>query len=142
MGLLSQLLNVPSTDPGDARRRRLLNILLVGIAVLMLMLVLVTAIASMAEVLEQEYASILLRGSLGGLAGVVVIFFINRRVSGWLASTLFLLLLIFIIVSSDEPAQLVDGRSLFVFALPILMASVLLRPFASFIAAALVSVIL
>jgi PAS domain S-box-containing protein len=142
MSLLSQLLNVPSTDPGDARRRRLLNILLVGIAALMVLLVLVTAIASMAEVLEQEYTSILLRGSLGGLAGVVVIFFINRRVSGWLASSLFLVLLILIIVSSDEPAELVDGRSLFVFAIPILMASVLLRPYASFIAAGLVSVLL
>ena len=142
MNLLSQLLNVPSTDPGDARRRRLLNILLVGIAGLMLLLVLVTAIASMAEALEQQYASILLRGSLGGLAGVVVVFFINRRVSGWLASSMFLVLLILIIVFSDEPAQLVDGRSLFVFAIPILMASVLLRPYASFIAAGLVSALL
>ena len=142
MGLLSQLLYVPSTDPGDARRRRLLNILLVGIAVLMVLLVLVTAIASVAGVLEQEYASVLLRGSLGGLAGVVVIFFVNRRVSGWLASSLFLVLLILIIVSSDEPAELVDGRSLFVFAIPILMASVLLRPYASFFAAGLVSALL
>ena len=86
MSLLSQLLNVPSTDPGDARRRRLLNILLVGIAVLMLLLVLVTAIASMAGVLEREYTGILLllRASLVGLAGVAVIFLVNRRVSGWL----------------------------------------------------------
>ena len=142
MSLLSQLLNVPSTDPGDARRRRLLNILLVGIAALMLLLVLVTAIASMAGALEQEYTGILFRGSLIGLAGVAIIFLVNRRVSGWLASSLFLLLLIFISVFSDEPAQIVDGRSLFVFAIPILMASVLLRPYASFIAAGLVSVLL
>jgi hypothetical protein len=144
MNLLSQLLEVPSTDPGDARRRKLLNILLVGIAVLMLLLVLVTAIASITGALGREYTGIILlrRGSLIGLAGVAVIFLVNRHVSGWLASSLFLVLLILVSSLSDEPAQLVEGRSLFVFAIPILMASVLLRPYASFIAAGLVSVLL
>ena len=67
MNLLSQLLEVPATDPGDARRRKLLNILLVGIAVLMVLLVLVTAIASLTGALGQEYTGIVLlrRGSLG-----------------------------------------------------------------------------
>jgi PAS domain S-box-containing protein len=142
MNLVSRLLDVPSTDPGDARRRKLLNILLVGIAVLMLLLILVTAVASMAGVLEQPYTTILLRGSLMGLAGAAIIFFINRHVAGWLASALFLLLLMLIIVMSDEPAQVVDGRSLFAFAVPIIMASVLLRPRDSFIAAGTVSVLL
>ena len=144
MNLLSQLLEVPSTDPGDARRRKLLNILLVGIAVLMVLLVLVTAIASITGALGQESTGILLlrRGSLIGLAGVAVIFLVNRYVSGWLASSLFLVLLILVSALSDEPAQVVEGRSLFVFAIPILMASVLLRPYASFIAAALVSALL
>ena len=144
MNLLSQLLEVPSTDPGDARRRKLLNILLVGIAVLMALLVLVTAIASMTGALGQEYTgiSLLRRGSLIGLAGVAIIFLANRYVSGSLASSLFLVLLTAVTAVSDEPAQLVEGRSLFVFAIPILMASVLLRPYASFIAASVVSVLL
>ena len=144
MNLLSQLLEVPSTDPGDARRRKLLNILLLGIAVLMLLLVLVTAIASLTGALGREYTgiSLLRRGSLIGLAGVAITFLVNRRVSGWLASSLFLVLLILVSSLSDEPAQLVEGRSLFVFAIPILMASVLLRPYASFVAAGLVSVLL
>ena len=144
MNLLSQLLEVPSTDPGDARRRKLLNILLVGVAALMALLVLVTAIASITGALGQEYMGILLlrRGSLIGLAGVALIFLANRYVSGSLASSLFLVLLIAVSAMSDEPAQLVEGRSLFVFAIPILMASVLLRPYASFIAASLVSALL
>jgi PAS domain S-box-containing protein len=144
MKLLSQLLEVPATDPGDARRRKLLNILLVGIAVLMVLLVLVTFIASLTGALGQEYTGILLlrRGSLIGLAGVAAIFLVNRYVSGWLASSLFLVLLMAVSTVSDEPAQLVEGRSLFVFAIPILMASVLLRPYASFIAAGLVSALL
>ena len=144
MNLLSQLLEVPSTDPGDARRRKLLNILLVGIAVLMTLLVVVTAIASVTGALGQEYTGIVLlrRGSLIGLAGVAIILLANRYVSGSLASSLFLVLLIAVSALSDEPAQLVEGRSLFVFAIPILMASVLLRPYASFIAASLVSILL
>ena len=142
MNRLIQLLNVPSTDPGDARRRRLLNILLAGIAALTLLLVVVTAIASMLGVLEQPYTSTLLIGSLAGLVGAAIIFLINRHVSGWFASSLFLLLLIFVSLYSDDPAQLVDGRSLFVFAIPILIASVLLRPSASFVVAAIVSALL
>ncbi len=142
MSLLSQLLHVSSTDPGDARRRRLLSILLIGIAGLTLVLILVAAIASLAGVLEQEPRDVILRGSFAGLAGAAIIFAINRRVSGWLASALFLLLLILISISSDEPAHLVDGRSLFVFAIPILVASVLLRPYASFIVAGVVSALL
>ncbi len=144
MNLLNQLLEVRSTDPGDARRRKLLNILLVGIAVLMGLLVLVTVIASLTGALGQEYTGIALlgRGSLIGLAGVAVIFLVNRYVSGWLASSLFLVLLIAVSAASDEPIQLVEGRSLFVFAIPILMASVLLRPYASFLAAGVVSALL
>jgi PAS domain S-box-containing protein len=142
MSVLSQLLNVPSTDPGDARRRRLLNILLAGIAALTLLLVVVTAIASMLGVLERQHTGTLLIGSLIGLVGAAIIFLVNRHVSGWLASSLFLLLLILVSLYSDDPAQLVDGRSLFVFAIPILIASVLLRPYASFIVAAIVSALL
>ncbi len=142
MSLMSRLLHVSSDDPGDARRRRLLNILLIGIGALTLVLILVTAIAGLTGVLEQEHRDVLLHGSFAGLAGAAVIFAINRRVSGWLASSLFLLLLILISVFSDEPAHLVDGRSLFVFAIPILVASVVLRPYASFIVAGVVSVLL
>ena len=58
MSLLSQLLHVPAADPGDARRRRLLNILLVGIAALTLLLILVTAIASTTGVLERQYTEL------------------------------------------------------------------------------------
>ncbi|MEE8305753.1 MAG: PAS domain S-box protein, partial [Gammaproteobacteria bacterium] len=44
-------------------------------------------------------------------------------------------MLIVVAASFDEPQQVVDGRGLLMFALPILAASVLLRPWASFVAA-------
>jgi PAS domain S-box-containing protein len=84
----------------------------------------------------------LLLGTLTGLAGVMIVFLINRSLAGWLASALFIMLLLFIPVFIEQTKELVNGRSLFVFAIPILIASVLLRPYASFIIAALVAVLL
>ncbi len=142
MKLLNRFLYVPVMNPEDARRRRLLNILLVGVAVLILLLLLVTVAANAAGLIEPEPLRMLLGGSLVGLVGTAVIYLINRYLSGWLASSLFLLLLIIIPFISDDLQQVVDGRTLFVFAIPILGASVLLRPYASFIVASFVSVLL
>jgi signal transduction histidine kinase len=46
-----------------------------------------------------------------------------------------------VVALSDEPHQVVNGRSVFLFTIPILMASVLLRPWASFAAAGLSSLV-
>jgi PAS domain S-box-containing protein len=142
MSLLNRLFYVPTKDPEDARRRSLLTILLVGIAALMLAMVLVTVVASIMGLAEQGHVTTLVRGSLFGLAGLIIIYLINRYWSGWIASSLLLLLLILITAFSDDPQQLVDGRTLFVFAIPILMSSVLLRPYASFFLAGFVSILL
>ena len=64
-----------------------------------------------------------------------IIYLLNRYVSGTLASVLFVALLIAVAALSDRPSEVVDGRGLLVFALPILTASALLRPWASFVAA-------
>jgi len=138
---LSRLLNVPSTDPDDARRRKLLNILLAGIAALAIFILLATVIAEFVGV-EREQLTSLYGGVFAMLAGVAGIFVINRRWSGSVASSIFLLLLTFITAFTDKPQQVVDGRTLFVFAIPILMASILLRPYASFIMAGLIGLLL
>jgi len=138
---LSRLLNVPSTDPDDARRRKLLNILLAGIAALAILILLATIIAEFVGV-EREQLISLYGGVFAMLAGVAGIFVINRRWSGSVASSIFLLLLTFITAFTDKPQQVVDGRTLFVFAIPILMASILLRPYASFIMAGLIGLLL
>jgi PAS domain S-box-containing protein len=140
MNIINQWLEVPSTDPDDARRRRLLNILLAGIAGMVLLALLVAVAVNVAN-METEIIA-LYPITLGTLAGIVIIFMINRYWSGWLASLLFLLLLTAALTFGDEPQQLVEGRSTFLFTIPILMASVILRPWASFIMAGLSSLVI
>lgn len=132
---IGALLSVPSTDPDDARRRRLLNILLVGIVVLVLVGLLVTLVASSLFGATLEEMALVYAGGLAALIGNVIIYLVNRYWSGGLASVLFLLLLTAVMAFSDEPQQVVEGRSLFLFAIPIMVASVLLRSWASFLVA-------
>jgi PAS domain S-box-containing protein len=72
--------------------------------------------------------------AVGALIGAGLLYLLNRYVSGDLSAGLFVLLLIALIPLSDNPAEVVDGRGLLVFALPIVAASVLLRPWAGFVA--------
>jgi len=137
-----RLLDVPSADPDDARRRRLLNILLVGVGLLLILALAVTIVADLADLAEQEAITPLYWGSLATLLGVVIVWLINRYWSGFIASSLFLIILSVALAFVDDPQQVVGGRGLFTFAIPILMASVLLRPYASFIMAGLISLLL
>lgn len=140
MEFIGRLLNVPSIDPDDQRRSRLLNILLLGVAALSFLVLLATIFADVTE-LESQVSNLYL-SSLTMLGGAVLIFAINRYWSGMLASSLFLLLFTVAVAFTDEPRNVVDGRSLFLFTVPILMASVILRPWASFIIAGLSSLVI
>jgi signal transduction histidine kinase/CheY-like chemotaxis protein len=141
MSLASQLLEVPSADPEDARRRRLLNILLVGTAGLALVTLIAMTVVQLAGI-YRESASLIYVGCLVILVGNAIILAINRYWSGLLASSLFLLLLTLAFAFNDTPEEVVRGRGLFMFAIPILMASVLLRPYASFIVAGLIGLLI
>ena len=141
--IISQWLDVPSTDPDDARRRVLLNILLIGLAAAGLLALGATIAVDVAG-LEWEGQDRLTAymGSVGVLIIPVVVFAINRYVSGRAASTLILLFLVAAAAFTDEPRQVADGRGLLVFAIPIIMGSVLLRPHASFLIAGLSSLVI
>jgi PAS domain S-box-containing protein len=139
---ISRLMDVSSADPDDQRRSRLLNILLLGIAVLALLALLAMVIADVAGVDVQEWDYLLYRTSLGMLVGVVLVFVINRYWSGGVARSLFLLLIVAALAVTDEPQRVVEGRTLFMFTIPILMASVLLRSYASFVVAGLIGLLL
>ena len=67
MRKFSQLLEVPATDPEDARRRKLLNILLAGFGFLSLASVVLTAIVGLLQLIgrPEEYLPIYFIG--GGL---------------------------------------------------------------------------
>jgi PAS domain S-box-containing protein len=142
MEFLSKLLDVASADPSDARRRKLLNILILGIIFLTLLAFLGTVFADVTDMYDQKRINILYLGSLANFAGLAVAFLLNRYGPGWLASLLFLVVLTLIFAYSDEPRELVMGRSLLFFAIPILISSMILHPRGSFITAALISILL
>lgn len=135
---LNQLLNVPSSDPDDARRRRLLNILLLGLLVIdvtaLIVIVVDSAIRAGADPIENQVTSF---GIGLVLVGILIIYQINRRYSGRWAALVFLLLLTIVLAITDSPINLTEGRSLFLFTIPIVMASLILAPAASFLFTAL-----
>jgi PAS domain S-box-containing protein len=142
MQFVQSLLVVPSGGREDARRRRLLNILIAGSIVLTIAVSILTGVAVLLGEAgkPQEYSSIFISAAIVAV-GAAAVYGINRYVSGWLASALFLILLTVVLSFSDDPEQVAGGRSLFVYTLPIIMASVLLRPSASFIFAILSSLV-
>jgi signal transduction histidine kinase/protein-S-isoprenylcysteine O-methyltransferase Ste14 len=144
---LDRLLDIRSTDPDDARRRKLLNILLLGLLVLTLLLLLVTVVTDVSGMASsagttREDLVLLYVACLVTLFGIAFIFVINHYWSGSVASWLFLLLLTVVVSFSDQPRELISGRSLIFYAMSILMASVLLRPYTSFIMAGLTSLLI
>lgn len=138
MTLLDRILNVATPDPDDARRRRLLNILLLGntaAAVLGLSAFLIYDLAS--PQFNEPQTPVLLIGGLLATLGFLGIYQINRRISGGWAALLYLLLLMFLFTFTDAPEELSNGRSLFLFTLPIAISSLILLPEASFLFALL-----
>lgn len=140
---LNQILTVPTSDPDDARRRRLLNILLLGVLLVDMLGLIVVVLEFMRTQRSTSDAElqILLGGIVIFILGIFGIYQLNRRFSGRWAALLFLLLLTIIFVFTDSAEELVNGRSLFLFTLPITIASLILAPQASFLFAAISSAI-
>ena len=143
MKALSPLINISSTDPDDARRRKLLNILLLGLGILMFLLIVITLILT-PFLFDKDLPgfNLIVYGGAILFFGMAVLFFLNRYLSGKIAAILFLVLITFVMAFSDTPNEVATGRSLFVFTIPIIMASVLLTPISSFIFSALSSAII
>ena len=140
--LVNKILEVRTADPDDARRRRLLNILLLGIFMIAVLALIGTLVDSaFRQGVDPAETRITLIGTIVTMVGIVIIYLINRRVSGYLAGLTFLLLLTGIFIISDSPQQLTEGRSLFLFTIPITISSLILAPRASFLLAAISSVI-
>lgn len=128
------ILDVAVADPDDARRRRLLNILLLGNILVALLALLIILVASL--VIGQDNQADVRRLLIGVIVitlGILGIYQVNRRISGRWAALLYLLLLNAIFAFTDSPAELSNGRSLFLFTLPIAISSLILVPEASFL---------
>lgn len=138
---LNKIIDVKTSDINTARRCRLLNILLVTMLLLTLLSLITIYIIELfwAETLgmKRDENLQLYLWIWGILAGYVFFYFLNRKFPNGSAGFLFLIFLQIAFAFSDEPAQLIDGRSLYVFTIPILLSSVLIRPYFSFIFAGL-----
>ncbi len=134
---ISTLLEVNAADPVDALRKRILNFVLLGvsgvIAITIIFLLLTPPVPGTPILLASSVVFILVNGA---------IYIINRRYSGLLGASLFLAAFTALIFFADTPEELIQGRSLFFFALPISAASILLRPYMSFVVVLACSVIL
>jgi PAS domain S-box-containing protein len=142
MSFLNRFLTIPTVDPDDTRRRRILNILLVSVGMLSLLAVIVALAAIFFQLQKWENVSLIVVGSMITMLGMLIIYLINRFGSGKVASTIFLVFLTLVFAFSDSPQQVSGGRSLFGFAIPIIMASILLVPWSSFVFSSLSSLII
>lgn len=90
---------------------------------------------------QQEIFALLLGSFLASIGGSTI-YVINERFSVDLAAVAFLVLVVALVAISDTPQQVINGRALFFFSLPITAASFNLRPWASFVAATLSTLVL
>jgi signal transduction histidine kinase len=134
------ILSVPVSDPDDARRRRVLNILLLGTlgATIIGFLGIIISSTTAARFSHPE-TQLLLGGILVTTLGIMGIYQVNKRWSGRWAAALFLMFLTLIFTFTDTPKELSNGRSLFIFMLPIAISSLILLPQASFMFATISS---
>ena len=131
--LFERFMAISTADPDDTRRRRILNILLVSIGILSLLALAASLAAIFLEVQRWENVKLLIIGSIVTVLGMLIIYLINIFWSGRVAATIFLVFLTLVFAFGDTPEQVSDGRSLFAFAIPIIMASILLAPWLSFV---------
>lgn len=138
--LVDSFLSVPVSDPDDSRRRRILNIILLATLVSVLVALVGIFIDSLTrQDTNPAESQLALFGVLLLTFGILGIYRINRRFSGRWAALFFLLLLTGVFSITDTPLRLAEGRSLFLFTIPIIIASLILVPEASFLFAALSS---
>ena len=121
-----------AADPDSARRGRLLNILLAGMFILSVFALIATFIILTALSTWGKPDNILLLITIVVcIIGSSGLFIINQH-SQKLAALLFLLLLNVVFIFSDIPRELANGRSTYVFLIPIAISSLLLTPASSF----------
>lgn len=140
---LRRLTTISSSDPDDARRRGLLSILLFGLIVISLIVLFIIGVPFLfGQGSSSPEMWVLFLSSFVFFLLASGIFALNRSRSGSLASWLFLVIFLAAISFADTPEQLVDGRSLYLFTMPVLIASFLLFSWASFVIAAACSIII
>ena len=138
MKRVASLLRVPESTDEQGVQRHTLHVLLLGAIVaciIVLMYLLGTHLSPLRPLEADE--RILLWSVPAILACCALLLFVNRLVSGTAASIVFVVLLFIGALITDTPEQVAGGRGLLAFAVPILVASLLIRPWAGFLVSGL-----
>lgn len=130
--LWSNLNKFEGAHPDDARRGRILNVLLAGTFILgvFAFIFIVIALSVLGTWNNPGNSLLVITVSVIGL-GSAGLFYLNQK-STKTAAFLFLLLLSIAFAFSDVPEELANGRSTFVFLITIAISSLLLSPISSF----------
>jgi PAS domain S-box-containing protein len=134
--LIQQIISIPTLDPDDSRRRKNLNILLIGTEFALILALIASVVAYSSGKSENETV-LIIWASVFMVLGIIIVYLINRYWSGKIAAVLFLTFLTIALSFSDSPEQITNGRSLFIYVIPIAMASLILQPISGFFFAAL-----
>jgi PAS domain S-box-containing protein len=137
MKFIRRLLDISTTDPDDARRRKLLNILLLALIVLMLVGFVAIPLATLVG-LAPPVPTLFYFALPVMLVAASLIYAINRYWSGKVAAWVFLVILAASMFTAP-PQQALSGHNMLAFSIPIVIASFLLYPAASYLMATLVS---
>ena len=139
--MIRRLLEFPRKDlaPGTQRRGTLLNILLFGVWTITLVTLVMLILTGALGIMNQPLSLYLMAGAI--LIAITGLYVLNQQGRVTLAGVLFLVLLSAATSIADAPNEVLAGRTLLFFTLPILMASFLLEPYASFIAALFIVIV-
>ncbi len=125
-------------DSDEARRTKLLNILLqwfAGITIIGLIWGTLYTQSGAPDINPNFVPNLKVM-----LLGILLTYLINLTGKVRLAGGVFLTLLIIVLFITDSPLQLIQGRALFLLTIPILCASALLWPSASFLVTAIIAI--
>jgi signal transduction histidine kinase len=131
------MLHIPLQASEEERRRRLLNLLLVVTTLVVVLSMLVVFVSSSPGPIGED-GEILVIYIAGGvlLLSNAIVFAVNLF-SPQLAAWIYLLTMLAAAVFSDAPEQTASGRTLIAIAIPVVIASILLRPYVSLVIAGL-----
>ncbi len=125
----------------DLRRRRLLDALLLGSLIITLVVLLLVFWFDRRGLTGPEPpTTIYLAGSLY-LIGGTLLYALNRRLPSRWSGIIFVGLISGVVLPLENVRYLIEGRSTYLWMLPIILSSVLIRSWAGFVTATLISVI-
>ncbi len=131
-------------DSEDLRKQKILNYLIVGFIVLAFIIFLIFNPLLPKEV-SKESEEAFFSVPIGSLIFIIIgifVFIINNYFSRIIATYTFLIQITLLIILADSPHELLDGRSIVYFIIPIIIGSITIKPYSGLIFALLIDILM